>query len=338
MNVISAIAVVILHTNGCFWAFSEKRYWYTANIIECVFYFAVPIFFMISGITLMNYRDRYDTKTYFKKRIIKTVIPFVIWSIIGMLYHINYTKQIDIDLLSFKYIFNGIIGTGEVGNNFILIYWFFIPLFIVYLVMPILSAIEKKNRNSIFMYIVVVGFILNSLFPLINNIFNLSLTLPITLIIGTEYISYALIGYLIDNNEMKKKHKIILYILGVVGLIVHIVLTYFVSKEAGIVVKTYKGYNNVPCILHSTAIFIFLKDIFSKIKNEKVIKYVDILSKYTFAIYLMHFYIMQIIQREFNLSIYSIIYRLGMPLIIIPICILITWILRKIPIIKHIVP
>ena len=79
LSIISAIAVVILHTNGCFWIFSNKRYWFTANIIECLFYFAVPAFFMITGITLMNYRDKYDTKTYFKKRIIKTVIPFLTW-------------------------------------------------------------------------------------------------------------------------------------------------------------------------------------------------------------------------------------------------------------------
>ncbi|MBR4618536.1 MAG: acyltransferase [Bacilli bacterium] len=333
LSIISAISVVILHTNGCFWIFSNKRYWFTANIIECLFYFAVPIFFMITGITLMNYRDKYDTKTYFKKRIIKTVIPFIIWSLIALLYRIYYIKDISTASLNFQYIFNGILGT-----KFITIYWFFIPLFIVYLVIPILSAIDKKKRNSIFMYIVILNFILISCFPLINNIFKLGLALPITSIIGTEYTSYVLIGYLLDNNELKKNHKIIIYILGIIGLLVHIILTYIVSKESGMVLRTYKGYNNVPCILYSTAVFILLKDIFSKIKGEKALKYASIFSKYTFAIYLMHFYIMQIIQKEFDLSIYSIIYRLGMPLIIIPICILITWLLRKIPIIKHIVP
>lgn len=76
LSVISAIAVVILHTNE-FWIFSTEKYWETANIIECVFYFAVPIFFMISGITLIDYRDRYDTKEFLKRRIKKTVIPFI---------------------------------------------------------------------------------------------------------------------------------------------------------------------------------------------------------------------------------------------------------------------
>ncbi|MCQ2971952.1 MAG: hypothetical protein MJ209_01460 [archaeon] len=51
-SVLSAIAVVYLHTNSVYHNFSFERYWITANIIECVFYFAVPIFFMISGALL----------------------------------------------------------------------------------------------------------------------------------------------------------------------------------------------------------------------------------------------------------------------------------------------
>lgn len=61
LGVIACLAVVAMHVNGCFWQFSYDRYWITANIIECICYFAVPIFFMISGATLLNYRKRYTT-------------------------------------------------------------------------------------------------------------------------------------------------------------------------------------------------------------------------------------------------------------------------------------
>lgn len=45
IQVICAFAVITLHTNGQFWNFSStERYWFTANIIESLFYFAVPIF------------------------------------------------------------------------------------------------------------------------------------------------------------------------------------------------------------------------------------------------------------------------------------------------------
>ena len=60
LNVVSAISVIMLHTN-CFWIDDvSASYWKSANIIECLFYFAVPVFFMNTGATLIDYQDRYD--------------------------------------------------------------------------------------------------------------------------------------------------------------------------------------------------------------------------------------------------------------------------------------
>ena len=86
LGVIACLAVVAMHVNGCFWQFSYDRYWITANIIECICYFAVPIFFMISGATLLNYRKRYTTAVFFKKRFGKTLVPFLIWSVISAIW------------------------------------------------------------------------------------------------------------------------------------------------------------------------------------------------------------------------------------------------------------
>ena len=36
-SVLSAIAVIYIHANGCIWSFSYARYWFTANIIEGIF-------------------------------------------------------------------------------------------------------------------------------------------------------------------------------------------------------------------------------------------------------------------------------------------------------------
>lgn len=88
MTVISCVAVVILHANGVFWSFSYERVWLTANVLESVFYFAVPVFFMISGSTLLDYRDHYDTRTYAIKRVKKTVIPFLAWSLVALAFQL----------------------------------------------------------------------------------------------------------------------------------------------------------------------------------------------------------------------------------------------------------
>lgn len=330
LSVISAIAVVCLHTNGCFWAFSKENYWFTANIIECVFFFAVPIFFMITGVTLIDYQEKYSTKEYFKKRINKTFIPFIIWSIIGLLFNIVAEKSISINDIDIKYIFNGIFSTSFTG-----IYWFFISLFIIYLCIPLFASVEKEKKKSIFLYLIIVGIIFNSLLPFINNVFNLGLYLPITVLVASGYLIYPLLGYLLDRIELTKKQKIIIYIVGIIGLLMHIIGTYILSMDAGKIIDTYKGYTNIPCIIYSVAIFVLLKDIGNRITNYKII---NVIGKYTFPIYLMHWYVLRIFVKLFSINTQSILYRLGAPFIIVPICMLIAYFLRKIPLIKKCVP
>ena len=115
LSVLSCFAVIFLHVNHCFWDFGYEDYWILANFIESIMYFAVPVFFMITGATLLNYRKRYSTKKYFQKRIHKVVIPYVIWSIIGILFMLAY-RRIALEDMSLKMIvdtfMNENVGSG----------------------------------------------------------------------------------------------------------------------------------------------------------------------------------------------------------------------------------
>ena len=125
LNIISCFSVVLLHANTSFWQYSDNPEWAFSNIIESVFYFAVPCFLMISGATLIDFTDKYSLRTYFIKRINKTVIPFIIWSFIGLFYSII-TRRIDVMTLNVISIIDGILNAKYIG-----IYHFFINLFIV---------------------------------------------------------------------------------------------------------------------------------------------------------------------------------------------------------------
>ena len=81
LAILSAFAVVMLHANGVFWSHPAGRLWLTSNCIETLFYFAVPVFFMISGATLMDFRAKYSTKEYFVRRLVRAGIPFLAWKI-----------------------------------------------------------------------------------------------------------------------------------------------------------------------------------------------------------------------------------------------------------------
>lgn len=335
LSVIAAISVVMMHTNGCYWEFSPTEgYWITANIIDGLLYFNVPVFFMISGVTLINYRKRYSTKVYFIKRITKTVIPFILWSIIGLLFRVYCIKDIKPEEIDLLYFLNSINKTNIVAS----IYWFFPVLFSIYLFIPILSAIEANKRKDVFIYIAVFGFIFNSLIPFIFRFVSLD-SLAIKFIAGSVYLFYPVIGFLISENEIKKWLRITIYFGGLVGLLLKILGTYYDSMHIGRVSNLYSGYDNVPAFLYSIAVFLLIKQMCKgSHKDCFAWKIIAFLKEYTFPIYLMHWFVYKTALKVFMIDSKSLLYRIGFPFVIIIVIICITWVLRKIPIIKRIVP
>lgn len=333
-SVLSAIAVVYLHANGCFWDFSTARYWITANIIESIFYFAVPIFFMISGAMLIDFNKRYSIKEFFKKRIAKTVIPFIIWSFIGLLIEIYYIKCVNLSSVNLTYIINGLIN-----GNLVQIYWFFIPLFCIYLSIPVFSLIPDENKKSIFIYVATFSFILNMLIPFIISVFNLPINYSISMIVGGGSLFFPLVGYLLHKYEISRKYRLILYLISIIGLLLHFFGTYYLSMDAGEVIRTFKGFTNVPSALYSIGIFVFIKyDLIKIMKINIINKIVHFLDFYTFGIYLIHWYLLEFLRITFNINNTSIIYRLFSPIIVLIMSVIIIYLIRKIPIVKRIIP
>src|SRR5699024_9905213 len=86
LNILACLCVVFMHCNGIVHSYENTRAWKESMIVETVAYWAVPVFFMISGATLLGYRDKYSTTVFLKKRMVKTVIPFVIWTVINIVF------------------------------------------------------------------------------------------------------------------------------------------------------------------------------------------------------------------------------------------------------------
>lgn len=67
LNILAIFAVIAMHCNGIVHGNPLVRAWNSSLLVDCVFYWAVPIFFMLSGATLIKYRERYDTKHFLRK-------------------------------------------------------------------------------------------------------------------------------------------------------------------------------------------------------------------------------------------------------------------------------
>lgn len=119
----------------------------------------------------------------------------------------------------------------------------------------------------------------------------------------------------------------------------HIVGTYVLSVRAGSIQSLYKGYNNLPCVLYTFAVFVFLRDFAGWIEKCKWIsRVIGCVGKYTFPLYLIHWFILRLIGDLWGVDTKTILYRLFAPYAIFAVVIAITWCLRKIPGLRKIVP
>lgn len=311
---------------GLFWSFPSGRLWYTSNFLETFFYWAVPVFFMISGATLLDYRKKYTTAVFFHKRATRTVIPFIIWSFVAVLYrHYNSGWAVNgvRDLIS--NIFN---------TNYISIYWFFIPLFAVYLVIPLLSAVEDSMKERVYLYAVIIIFFFVSLLPTIFSLLGIEYNAGIQMPFGNGYVLYVLLGYLLARRKMPANMRVIVYLLAVFGWSLQYFGTTAVSIPAGEIVRTFKGYTNFPAVLQAVGVFTAFRYIhWEKAFNGKTCHFIENVSRYTFGVYLIHYYIIDKLI-ETGVDNRSLLFRTAGALMIFTVSAMVSWLLSKIPFVR----
>lgn len=347
INVIAAVAVVIMHANSSFWSYSTDSYWAVTNVIESVCFCAVPLFFMMSGATLIDYPKRYSTKEFFKKRFFKVVVPFLFWSLFGMMWSSRKilwamltgapNSGLDWTLES--------VASGILNTRFVQIYWFFIPLFCIYMVIPFFAAIPEERRVKVYTYAIIMGLIFNYLTPftlsLLKEYTGFTLYLTLTVFVSHQYLIYPLMGYVLHKQELTLKYRAVIYALAAAGFLSFILGTYIRTRSSGVLDGLYRGYYNLPCALYSAGMFLFLKNISKHIKKEKVNRFFAWLQRYTFPIYLMHRYFLDVFEENLgliHLQKASLIYVAGATVSAVTLSILLTMLLRKIPVLRHVVP
>lgn len=331
LNILAIFAVLILHHNGIVHGSPMTRAWNTSLIAECLFYFAVPLFCMLSGANLMNYRQKYNTKTFFKKRVCKVIIPFIFWALFMFVYKIFFTKTIKIG--SFTELVNYFFMNKEEST-----YYFMFNIIGIYLTMPFVSLVAKKENMKSLWLTVALYFIFNAFIPNILALFKINYNKDASVLLG-GYIIFAILGYLISITEFKKKYRYLIYISATIGVIYRYVTTFILSKKAGIVIKVTWGYTSWHSILLASAVFIAIKYIFSNKKFS--LKATDILCKLSscsFGIYLIHQLVMTFEKKVFYINTASWEWRTVFVFITYFISLLIVYIMKKIPLIKKVVP
>lgn len=241
--------------------------------------FHMPLFFILSGITIKKGKTLNNFFEHIKKRIMLMYIPFILWSLIYIEFNIK-------NILLILYGSNHSIGVaGGAGGS-----WF-IPCFLVADILCYLSyyLIDNKKKLALFsLGYFMVGYLLGIIRPSFGMPFSLDVSF-----IGAAFIC---IGLFIKKSTMIDKIKYLMPWKKLVISIILLILTYFVAisnkqsydNEYGRVVMALAYYGNILLfilsgIIGSLSVIIlasFIDDAFE-------VKLIDKIGKNTLLILLL---------------------------------------------------
>ena len=284
LNVIACFSVVCLHCNGWIHIFIKDNLWGARVLIEVVFYFAVPVFFMLSGATLLNYRQRYSTTEFYKKRFIRTLTPYLFWStIFYIIYLLRGNPPFGWDETITRF------TTGEIPYTF---YWFFIPLFMLYIFLPFFSLMVEKLKNSQLLYRCLFLFLFQSVIPTISSIANLNLSFQIPI---AGYAIFMFLGYLLSNNNYESNNKFF-SVLSVVCFLLLVCRYYLIYPLNGKSEPLF-SYFGLYSILPSMWMFLFIKKIAKPFHLDRFSSIWRFLASKSYGVYLLHAFFIIVLEQ-----------------------------------------
>lgn len=332
LNILAIFAVVELHSSQIFFQNKFDSSWILSSIIQGLFIWATLIFFMLSGANLLNYRQRYSTKVFFKKRFVHVVIPFLFWSLIWYMYDVFIAKSLKLNLYD--------LVTGFAYNKNQQILWFFYAIIGFYLAAPLLSLVIEHASRRLLLYAIFLYFILTPFSNYLATVFNvLNPAIFLVMPFFSIYLGYFLVGWYLDHYQISSKLKLFLIVFGIaMGIGITILYTYFsVAKKVNL--ASWDGVTGFPVFFLTISIFLIVQTYFENKKvSAKLQNILKSLSKLSLGVYVIHDFVIFALNHFLNLNVYSKWYMILMPFIIYPIAAIIVFILKRVPIVRNLVP
>lgn len=331
LNIISCMAVVILHSNGYIHEFIKDDYWGIHVAIDTLFFFAVPVFFMLSGANLFNYRKKYSTKVFINKRLKKTFLPFLFWSLFFFITFIIIHWDNETKLLTWRKIIQ-IIVTGKIPLTN---YWFFIPLFFLYIFMPFISLMIGAMNTRQISYLCMLLVLFQSIIPTLLSAIGIYEELPLPL---NSYILYALLGYLFSIKDLEK-NKTFMTILCTTAII-SLAIRFWLNYNSDVKNESLFNYFGLYSLLPSCSIFLIVKSYFTQdsIISRNCKRIISFLAPKSFGVFLIHTFIIRLLANIHGFDMNNIWFIPVAFFVSYSSSVIIVHLLQKNNITKHIVP
>lgn len=280
LRILATFAVICQHvcvTEG-FYIFSFSRNWFITAIGDSFTRWCVPVFVMISGSMFLNPSRNISYSEILKVRIPRLLIAYVFWTVLYVFYGYSMT--------SFENFSIHHLVIGLLSSHFHL--WFLPMLMGVYLLIPMLRKIAMDKRLMQYSLVIWIAFVCFSFLRFVTLFktaghFHSLFTMNIVL----GFSGYFLLGYYLSQQSFSKRQKSFVCLLGVVGAIITISGTFYMSIKKGEGNERYFDSLSFQVAAMSIALFVLMKEVAPKC-GKVVLGFVKWVRKDLFGIYLVH--------------------------------------------------
>jgi len=288
LRTLTIIAVLIIHVAGVRWySHFGTSEWYIINGYMAALRWCIPVFFMLSGIIILDPNYNLTIKKLYTKSLPRLICALLFWAVLYRVLSPVTCILLDIREVTmgdWERIYTEILY-GTPWHHL----WFMYAIISIYILAPILRIFTANAEKKHFVYFLVIYFIFGSVVPQINQLNGIRINFGVYDLY--YYTGYFIAGYFFAKYDLSKIQKTILYIVGGLCLLWNVVgSTLFAINTGGPGTQYFENISPTTMII-AYFIFVLAKDVISNNKQIRKLqdnKWITLMASCSLGIYLVH--------------------------------------------------
>lgn len=287
VRVIACFMVVMLHASPHPQPYTID-YYFTV-LIQFFTRPCVPLFFMVSGVLLLPYKD-ISIKHFYSKRLKRIFFPLIFWGIVYAVLPYMLGMENKVEMLN-HLLMVPLTYPPQIGG----ILWFMYIILGIYMIIPFINPSVFDNKRMMRIYIGL--WILSTVIMIIqcyhHQLLGMTPFCDINMLVYfSGYLGYLFLGKYIHRYSDNIKHpKIILFLLPLIYICGMILIVLLRNPTTSLVVV---GFLTLPAIVMSATLFLMIKLLVKEGKPWCYALFKNV-SKLSYGIYLSHMTIYSVI-------------------------------------------
>lgn len=327
---VAAPLVVRLHS-------IDPTSWWIANVADSFARPSVPLFYMVSGLLMLDPAKEESLAQFFRKRFVRVIVPFLAWAAIYFAWRVWFHGE----SLSWRSAARELIE-GPVYVHF----WFIYVLLGLYLVAPILRVYVRQASPAQLTYFGGLWIASVSLFPALARFTGIQV--GIGLVVTTGFVGYFVLGHALRTVRLVGVESLLALLL-MIGLTALTAWGTYEFNRHGETTFDEFFYSNLSPNVIGMSVCSYL--VMCSLPYERFADRVPLahrivrrIAQTSFAIYLIHMIVLELLGSGvlgFVLNGATLHPLIGIPLatlLIVALSALAAWLLQRLPYVRLIVP